>query len=69
VLYYHRWEKELLKRRSGTKRAVQQIKLQKELLKIGFINRFQFLRNVVIRSAATILPLNLIRRIRIVLGI
>ena len=33
VLYYHRWEKELLRRRSGFKRAVQQIKLQKEFMK------------------------------------
>ena len=69
VLYYHRWEKQLLKRRSGIRRAVQQIKLQKEFLKIGFINKIQFLRNVLIRSIATILPLSLIRRLRIILGV
>ncbi|MCX5633544.1 MAG: glycosyltransferase [Phycisphaerae bacterium] len=69
VLYYHRWEKGLLKRRSGFKRAAQQIKLQKEFLKIGFINKPQFLRNVIIRSAAAILPQGLIRRLRIVFGI
>jgi glycosyltransferase involved in cell wall biosynthesis len=69
VLYYHRWEKQLLKRRSGIKRAAQQIKLQREFLKIGFINKRQFLRNVLIRTIASLLPLGLIRRIRIVLGI
>jgi hypothetical protein len=69
VLYYHRWEKRLLARRSGIKRAVQQIKLQKEFLKIGFINKPQFLRNVLIRSIATILPQGLIRRLRIIFGI
>jgi hypothetical protein len=69
VLYYHRWEKQLLKRRSGIKRAAQQIKLQREFLKIGFINRPQFLRNVLIRTIAAILPLGLIKRVRIVLGI
>jgi len=69
VLYYHRWEKELLRRRSGFKRAVQQIKLQKELLKIGFINRLQFLRNVLIRTIAAILPQGLTKRLRIIFGI
>ncbi|MGB8226020.1 MAG: glycosyltransferase [Sedimentisphaerales bacterium] len=69
VLYYHRWEKGLLKRRSGFKRASLQIKLQREFLKIGFINKWQFLRNVIIRSAATLLPQGIIRRARIKLGI
>ncbi len=69
VLYYHRWEKQLLKRRSGLKRAVLQIKLQKEFLKAGFINKPQFLRNVLIRTTAAILPLGLIKQLRIALGI
>jgi len=69
VLYYHRWEKGLLARRSGTKRAVQQIKLQKEFLKTGFVNKSQFLRNVIVRSAAVLMPQSLTRRLRIVLGI
>jgi glycosyltransferase involved in cell wall biosynthesis len=69
VLYYHRWEKGLLARRSGIKRAVQQIKLQKEFLKTGFVNKSQFLRNVIIRSAAVLIPQGLTRRLRIVLGI
>ncbi|MBN1788514.1 MAG: glycosyltransferase [Sedimentisphaerales bacterium] len=69
VLYYHRWEKNLLKRRSGIKRAVQQIKLQRELLKIGFVTKIQFLRNVIIRSVATILPTCLTRQLRLIFGI
>lgn len=69
VLYYHRWEEHLLKRRSGAKRTIQQIKLQKEFLKIGFINKPQFLRNVIIRSVAAILPRGLVRKLRIVFGI
>lgn len=69
VLYCHRWEEKLLARRSGIKRAVQQIKLQKEFLKIGFVNKPQFLRNVIIRSAAALLPQGIIRQARIKLGI
>lgn len=69
VLYYHRWEQKLLGRRSGIKRAAQQIKLQREFLKIGFINKRQFLRNVLIRTIAAVLPLNIMRRLRIVFGI
>jgi hypothetical protein len=69
VLYYHRWEKALIKRRGGVKRASQQINLQKEFLKIGFINKRQFLRNVIIRSAAALLPQGIIRKLRIIFGI
>jgi glycosyltransferase involved in cell wall biosynthesis len=69
VLYYHRWGKKLLARRSGIKRAAQQIKLQREFLKIGFTNRIQFLRNVLIRTTAAILPQRLTKRLRIVFGI
>ena len=69
VLYYHRWEKELLKRRSGVKRAVQQFKLQKEFLRIGFISKWQFIRNTMIRSAATLLPQGIIRKLRIMFGV
>lgn len=69
VLYYHRWAKQLLKRRLGIKRAAQQIKLQKEFLKIGFINRSQFVCNVLIRTTAMLLPQVLIRKLRMVLRI
>jgi glycosyltransferase involved in cell wall biosynthesis len=66
VLYYHRWA---VKRRSGFKKASLQIKLQKEFLKMGFINRPQFLRNVLIRATAMLLPRALIRKLRMVLRI
>lgn len=66
VLYYHRWE---VKRRSGVKRALQQIKLQREFLRIGFVNKLQFLRNVLIRSTAALLPRGIIRKLRMIFGI
>ncbi len=66
VLYYHRWA---VKRRSGGERASQQIRLQKELLRIGFINKRQFMRNILIRSIAALLPKNLIRKLRMIFGI
>lgn len=69
VLYYHRWQRQLLKRRSGVKRASQQIKLQREFLRIGFVTKLQFLRNITVRSLATVLPVGMIRRLRIFLGI
>jgi glycosyltransferase involved in cell wall biosynthesis len=69
VLYYHRWEKRLLRRRSGIKRAAQQIRLQKEFLRIGFVNKLQFLRNIIIRSSAALLPQGIIRKLRIIFGI
>ncbi|MDD5134472.1 MAG: glycosyltransferase [Phycisphaerae bacterium] len=69
VLYCHRWEQELLKRRSGLRRAAQQIKLQREFLRIGFINTPQFLRNTVIRSIAAIAPWKIIRKFRVIFGI
>lgn len=69
VLYCHRWERELIRRRSGFKRAALQIRLQKEFLEIGFVNKWQFLRNVIVRSAATLLPRGIIRKLRIIFGI
>jgi glycosyltransferase involved in cell wall biosynthesis len=66
ILYCHRWQVE---RRSGVERAVQQIRLQKELLKIGFINKPQFVRNILVRSITALLPKNLIRKLRSIFGI
>ena len=69
ALYYHRWDKGLVKRRGGLKRAALQIRLQREFLRIGFINKWQFLRNVAVRTTAAILPTRVIMRLRIRLGI
>ncbi len=69
VLYYHRWQDELLKRRGGMKRAAQQVKLQREFLEMGFVNRCQFFRNVAVRSCAALLPIKIMRKIRTILGL
>ena len=69
VLYYHRWERRLLLRRSGITRAFQQVRLQREFLRMGFINHRQFVRNVVVRGLAAVLPLGLMRTVRMLLGI
>lgn len=64
VLYKLRWDKNLVKRRSGFRRVLRQIRLQREFLKIGFISRTQFVRNVVIRTIASILPVAFMQRVR-----
>ena len=45
-----------LERRSGIKYALSEIKLQKEFLKLGFVNYFEFIRNVSVRFIARIVP-------------
>lgn len=50
-----------LERRSGFKYAVSEMKLQKEFLNIGFINYFEFIRNVSIRFVTRIVPKSLVK--------
>jgi glycosyltransferase involved in cell wall biosynthesis len=50
-----------LERRSGLKYAISEVDLQKEFLKIGFINYFQFIRNVVIRFISRVVPKSLVK--------
>ncbi len=50
-----------LERRSGFKYAISEFNLQKEFLKIGFINYFEFIRNVVIRFISRIMPKILVK--------
>lgn len=45
-----------LERRSGFKYAISEYKLQKEFLKLDFINYFEFVRNVLIRFISRIVP-------------
>lgn len=52
-----------LERRSGLKYAFNEIKFQKRLLGLGFINRFQFMYNSLVRFCVRVLPKNFIRRI------
>jgi glycosyltransferase involved in cell wall biosynthesis len=46
----------LITRRKGVKYAMSEIKVQKEFLDIGFINCFEFIRNVTIRVILRMLP-------------
>jgi glycosyltransferase involved in cell wall biosynthesis len=52
-----------LERRSGLKYAMSEVILQKEFLNLGFINYFEFMRNVTIRFIARIVPKSLIKQI------
>jgi len=45
-----------LERRSGFKYAISEFNLQEEFLKIGFINVFEFIRNVTIRFISRVMP-------------
>ena len=50
-----------LERRSGFKYAVNELNIQKEFLKLGFVNYFEFIRNVVVRFVARIVPKKLVK--------
>jgi glycosyltransferase involved in cell wall biosynthesis len=52
-----------LKRRSGLKYAINEYNIQKEFLKLGFINILEFIRNVFIRFVARIIPKSLVKQI------
>jgi len=52
-----------LERRSGLKYAISEMTLQKEFLRLGFLNYFEFMRNVTIRFIARIVPKSLIKQI------
>lgn len=46
----------MFERRGGYKYAIIDFKLQKELLKMGYTNIYQFIRNTIIRCSIRILP-------------
>lgn len=50
-----------LERRTGLKYAVSEYNLQKEFLKIGFLNYFEFSRNIMIRLMSRMLPKQLVK--------
>ena len=52
-----------LERRSGLKYAMSEITFQKELLNIGFINIYEFLRNISIRFIARVVPKSMVKLI------
>ena len=52
-----------LERRSGLKYAISEYNLQKEFLKLKFINIFEFLRNVSIRFFTRVIPKKFVKLI------
>ena len=52
-----------LERRSGFTYALSEMTLQKEFLDLGFINYFEFMRNVTIRFIARVAPKSLVKQI------
>ena len=55
-LLYFRASEDMFKRRGGRKYAKDEIRFQKQCLKLGYINFFEFLRNISIRFVARIVP-------------
>ena len=52
-----------MERRSGWHYAKKEIGFQKELLDMGFINFYEFMRNIAIRFTTRIVPKRVIKRI------
>jgi glycosyltransferase involved in cell wall biosynthesis len=52
-----------LERRSGLKYAFEEVKFQKELFSLGFLNIFEFIRNVLIRFISRVIPKTLVKKI------
>ena len=52
-----------LERRSGFKYAMNEFVFQKELLQLGFINHFEFIRNITIRFISRIVPKGFVKLI------
>jgi glycosyltransferase involved in cell wall biosynthesis len=55
-LLYFRVSKDTFKRRGGVKYAVQDIKLQNKMLKMEFINNYEYIINILTKPATRILP-------------
>ncbi|MCC8069845.1 MAG: glycosyltransferase [Ruminococcus sp.] len=58
-LLWFRTSPEMFKRRGGWKYALDELRLQKGLRKIGFINYTEYLKNITIRFTVRIMPNNL----------
>ncbi len=55
-LLYFRLSPEMFQRRGGFKYAMNEIKLQKEFLKMGFIGYWEMYQNVIIRFISRLIP-------------
>ncbi len=56
-----RMDTETYGRRKGSAYNKSEIQLQKEFLKMGFINRWEFVRNVLVRTVPRLLPRNFLK--------
>lgn len=56
VLLKYRANDDMLKRRSGIKYIKNEIVFLKKILEIGFINRFEFFKNILIKIPIRVLP-------------
>jgi len=61
VLVYMSAGDYMIEKRRGLKYAITEIKLQKEFLRMGFINHFEFLTNISTRATARIMPKSLLK--------
>ena len=64
VLYKQRYNHTLAARRHNLSAYLLQMRLQKQLLKTGFISFPRFITNIVIRTIACMLPVTLMRAVR-----
>jgi len=55
-LLYFRVNKDTFKRRGGIKYALQDVKLQNKLLEMDFINKFEYLKNILTKPVVRVLP-------------
>lgn len=62
-LIYFRVNDDTYKRRGGFKYVKAEIQLQKEFLKLGIINKFEFLRNITLKNIVRIIPNELRKKI------
>lgn len=58
-LVYFRVNDETYKRRGGWKYIRAEYELQKKFLEIGLVNKFEFLRNIILKNIVRVLPNNL----------
>jgi glycosyltransferase involved in cell wall biosynthesis len=61
VLLFMRADEELFERRGGMKYLIIENKIQKDFLKIGFINKLEYLRNLILRGLIRLMP-NFLRK-------
>lgn len=62
-LVYARTGETMFKRRGGYKYAKVDVKLQKELFKIKYINLFEYISNILLRCSARLVPNNIRKNI------